>query len=54
MKVVEMPVKRIESAENFEEISIQIPILAHSLQHIFEISNFYKEVRMVSFLDRLL
>ena len=54
MKVVEAPVKRIESAENFEEIGIQIPILARSLKHIFDISNFYKEVRMVSFLDRLL
>ena len=54
MKIIEKPVKTIEQAESVEKISMQVGILMRSLENIFSSSHFYKEARMVSFLDRLL
>ena len=37
-----------------KSIQMNVGILLKTLQNIFECSRFYKEARMVSFLDRLL
>jgi hypothetical protein len=54
MKVIEKPVSQIENASEFKDIQFVIVSLLKSLKNIYENSNFYKEARIVSFLDRLL
>lgn len=54
MKIIEKPVKTIEQAKELKEIVLNIGALMNSLQNIFLSSNFYKENRILSFLDRLL
>jgi len=54
MKIVEKPVQTIERAEDFKAIQLNVGILLKTLDNIFRSSRFYREVRMVSFLDRLL
>lgn len=54
MKVIEKPVLSIEQAKELREIQLVIVVLLKSLKNIYENSNFYKEARIVSFIDRLL
>ena len=54
MKILENPVSTIEKAEDLKAIQMNIGILMRTLHNIFLSSRFYKEARMVSFLDRLL
>lgn len=54
MKIVEQPVRTIEKAEDLKSIQLNVGILMKTLSNIFMSSRFYKEARMVSFLDRLL
>lgn len=54
MKIIEKPVKNIEQAKELKEIVLNLGALMNSLHNIFQSSNFYKENRMLSFLDRLL
>lgn len=54
MKVIENPVKQIEYSKNLSDIQIVIGALMKSLKNIYDSSNFYKEARIVSFVDRLL
>lgn len=54
MKIIEKPVKQIEQATNLMDIQVVIVALLKSLKSIYENSNFYKEARIVSFVDRLL
>ncbi len=54
MKVIERPVTAIEQAKELKEIQLTIVVLLKSLKNIYENSNFYKEARIVSFIDRLL
>lgn len=54
MKVIEKPVSDIEKATQLRDIQLVIVVLLKSLKNIFENSNFYKEARMVSFMDRLM
>ena len=54
MKIIEKPVQHIEKAQDLYEIEVVIVALLKSLKNIYENSNFYKEARIVSFVDRLL
>lgn len=54
MKIIEAPVKTIETSDSLQKMAMQVGILMRSLENIFISSHFYKEARMVSFLDRLL
>lgn len=54
MKVIEKPVTQIEKTEHLREIQFVIVSLLKSLKNIYENSNFYKEARIVSFINRLL
>lgn len=54
MKVIEKPVTQIEKANQLKDIQLVIVVLLKSLKNIYENSNFYKEARIVSFIDRLL
>lgn len=54
MKIVENPVRTVEKAEDLKSIQLNVGILMKTLHNIFMSSRFYKEARMVSFLDRLL
>ena len=54
MKIIEKPVSTIEKADNLKDIMLSIVSLLKSLKNIYESSNFYKEARIVSFVDRLL
>ena len=54
MKIIENPVKQIELSTDLNDIVLVIVALLKSLKNIYTISNFYKEARMVSFVDRLL
>ena len=54
MKILESPVQTIERAEDLKAIQMNVGILMKTLHNIFNSSRFYKEARMVSFLDRLL
>lgn len=54
MKIIEGPVNQIEKASDLYEIEVVIVALLKSLKNIYENSNFYKEARIVSFVDRLL
>ena len=54
MKIIEAPVQTIERAEDLKAVQMNVGILLKTLENIFQSSRFYKEARMVSFLDRLL
>ena len=54
MKVIEKPVTQVEKANDLKDIQFVIVSLLKSLKNIYENSNFYKEARIVSFIDRLL
>jgi len=54
MKIIEKPVKQIELATDLVDIQLVIIALLKSLNNIYNNSNFYKEARIVSFVDRLL
>lgn len=54
MKIIENPVKKIELATDLVDIQMVITALLKSLNNIYKNSNFYKEARIVSFVDRLL
>lgn len=54
MRIVEQPVKTIEQAKELKEIVLNLGALMNSLHNIYLSSNFYKENRILSFLDRLL
>ena len=54
MKIIEGPVKAIEQGTELKQIQMKIGVLLKSLKNIYDSSNFYKEARIVSFLDRLL
>lgn len=54
MKVIEKPVIQVEQATNLKDVQLVIVSLLKSLKNIYENSNFYKEARIVSFIDRLL
>jgi hypothetical protein len=54
LKVIEMPVTQITNAKQLKELSLCLVPMMKSIKHIYENSNFYKEVRIVSLLDRLL
>jgi len=54
MKVIEKPVTQIENAKELKDIQLVIVVLLKSLKNIYENSNFYKEARIVSFIDRLM
>jgi hypothetical protein len=54
MKIIENPVKQIELATNLIDIQMVIIALLKSLYNIYNNSNFYKEARIVSFVDRLM
>ena len=54
MKIIEQPVREIEQGKDLERVSLVITSLLKSLKNIYENSNFYKEARIVSFVDRLL
>ena len=54
MKIIEKPVNSIEKATDLKDVLLNISALMKSLKNIYENSNFYKEARIVSFIDRLL
>ena len=54
MKIIEKPVIQVEKATNFRDIQFVIASLLKSLKNIYDNSNFYKEARIVSFVDRLM
>lgn len=54
MKIIEKPVKTIEQAKELKEIVLNISALMNSLHNIYMSSNFYKENRILSFIDRLI
>ncbi len=53
MKVIEKPVAQVEEAKELKEIMFVVASLMKTLKNIYENSNFYKEARIVSFIDRL-
>lgn len=54
MKIIEKPVAQIEQAGDIKDVQLVIVSLLKSLKNIYENSNFYKEARIVSFIDKLL
>ncbi len=54
MRAIEQPVRQVEEASDLFDIQLVIAVLLRSLKKIFDSSNFYREARMVSFIDRLL
>ena len=54
MRIIEKPVKQVELTDNLVDIQQVIIALLKSLKNIYQNSNFYKEARIVSFVDRLL
>lgn len=44
----------VETATSLQQIQTVVVVLLKSLKNIYENSNFYKEARIVSFIDRLL
>lgn len=54
MQVLQSPVQAIEQAQELKEVQMNIAVLLKSLKHTYMSSNFYKEARIVSFIDRLL
>lgn len=54
MKIIEKPVLQVEGAVELKDIDLVVVPLLKSLKSIYESSNFYKEARIVSFIDRLL
>ncbi|CAI2368995.1 unnamed protein product [Moneuplotes crassus] len=53
MKLISKPIYTIEENEDLSTIQCSISPLMNSLKSIYEISNFYKEARIISFLDHL-
>lgn len=53
MKIIEKPVVQIQQATQLIDIQTVVSALLKSLHNIFQTSNFYKEVRIVSFVDKL-
>lgn len=54
MKVLERPVTLVEKAKDMQTVATNISVVLKTLQNVFNNSNFYKEARIVSFIDRLL
>jgi hypothetical protein len=54
MKIIENPIKQIEQSSSLLDTLTVITALLKSLYNIYNNSNFYKEARIVSFIDRLL
>lgn len=54
MKILEIPVQAIENADDLSIMEMNVGVLMKTCYDIFSSSSFYKEARMVSFLDRLL
>lgn len=54
MKIIEGPVKQIEQSTELKPMQLKVGVLLKSLKQIYENSKFYKEARIVSFIDRLL
>jgi hypothetical protein len=54
MKIIEKPVRQVEQATHLSDIQVVIVALLKSLHNIYNNSNFYKEARIVSFVDRLM
>lgn len=54
MKILQNPVTQVEQATDLKQINLSIAVLLKTLKHVYENSNFYKEARIVSFVDRLL
>ena len=53
MKVLEKPVSTIEKAEDLRSVQLNVGPLLKTCKHVYENSSFYKEARIVSFIDRL-
>jgi hypothetical protein len=53
MKVLEKPVQTIEIADELRSIQLNVAPLLKTCKHVYENSSFYKEARIVSFIDRL-
>lgn len=54
MKILLNPATQIENAKQLKEIQLNVGVLLKTLKHTYNSSNFYKEARVVSFVDRLL
>jgi hypothetical protein len=54
MKIIEKPVRQIEQGKDLDAVGLVITSLLKTLKDVYENSNFYKEARIVSFVDRLL
>lgn len=54
MKIVEKPVSAIEMASELKPVQVNVGVLLKTLRHVYDNSNFYREARIVSFIDRLL
>lgn len=54
MKILEKPVVQIETATELKQIQLNVGVLMKTLKNVYENSNFYKEARIVSFINRLM
>ena len=54
LKILQNPVQVVETVTDLKPIQLQIAPLLKTLKNIYDSSNFYKEARIVSFIDRLL
>ena len=54
LKIIQSPVQIVETATDLKLIQLQIVPLLKTLKNVYDSSNFYKEARIVSFIDRLL
>ena len=53
MSLIKSQVVKIEQCESLAKVSCAVKPLMSSLKNIYESSNFYKEARIISFLDHL-
>ena len=53
MKILEKPVQTIEKADDLRSIQLNVAPLLKTCKNVYENSSFYKEARIVSFIDRL-
>jgi hypothetical protein len=53
MKILEKPVQTIEKADDLRSIQLNVAPLLRTCKNVYENSSFYKEARIVSFIDRL-
>lgn len=53
LKVLEKPVQAIEQTHELRTIQMNVAPLLKTCKHVYENSSFYKEARIVSFIDRL-